>query len=326
MNITRPLRPLFVLVLFVAFTGACTTARADSKSRGQSQAPVLGEAKLIVRDTPRKPAKDYSHPPLLREARAEVFKTLGETELLAYVFESADHKAGDKRPAAVFFFGGGWVGGSPEQFARHARYLASRGMVTVVFEYRVRSRHRTSPFEAVKDGKSAVRWVRANARRLGVDPDRIAASGGSAGGHVAAATATLPGLDEKGEDTSISCKPNALVLFNPVYDNGPDGYGYDRVNKRYKEISPIHNIRKGVPPTVVFLGTKDKLIPVATAEKYKKLTEQAGSRCDLHLYKGQPHGFFNRSPYYEKTVIEMDRFLASLGYLTGEPTLEEPGK
>jgi acetyl esterase/lipase len=198
-------------------------------------------------------------------------------------------------------------------------------MVGIVADYRVKSRQGTTPFECVKDGKSAIRWVRAHARDLGIDPDRIAAGGGSAGGHVAAATATVPGLEEEGEDSSISCRPNALLLFNPVYDNGPGGFGHERVKERYKEISPIHNIQKGTPPAIVFLGTNDSLIPVATAEKYKELMEQAGSRSDLHLYEGQPHGFFNRrksEEHFLKTVTEMDRFLESLGYLKGEPTIK----
>ena len=103
--------------------------------------------------------------------------------------------------------------------------------------------------------------------KLGVDPQRIGAGGGSAGGHVAAAVATVPGLNEEGEDLSTSCLPDALVLFNPVYDNGPEGFGYTKVKERYKEISPMHNLREGMPPTIVFLGDQDKLIPVSTGEK-----------------------------------------------------------
>lgn len=226
-------------------------------------------------------------------ARREVYKTVGDVELAIYVFEPEGHKASDARPAAVFFFGGGWKGGSVSQFAPHCRHLASRGMVAMVADYRVASRHQTTPFECVKDGKSAIRWIRQNATRLGVDPDRLAAGGGSAGGHVAAATGTLPGLEEPGEDTQISCRPNALLLFNPVYDNGPDGYGYERVGDRYREISPRHNIREGIPPAIVFLGTADKLIPVATAKAFQEQMEQVGSRSELHLYEGKPHGFFN---------------------------------
>ena len=260
----------------------------------------------------------------LEGATAHCYKKTTEGELHLYVFQPQKGRQRN-RPAAVFFFGGGWNGGTPKQFEEHASYLASRGMVGIVADYRVKSRQGTTPFECVKDGKSAIRWVRSHAGELGIDPDRIAAGGGSAGGHVAAATATVPGLEEKGEDRSVSCRPNALLLFNPVYDNGPGGFGHERVKERYKEISPIHNIHKGTPPAIVFLGTNDSLIPVATAEKYKELLEQAGSRCDLHLYEGQPHGFFNRrksEEHFLKTVTEMDRFLESLGYLKGDPTIQ----
>ena len=285
---------------------------------------VMGGLLFVMAECPLPGQQDGKAPLEFEGATAHVYKKTAEGELYLYVFQPQKGRQ-QNRPAAVFFFGGGWNGGTPKQFEEHASYLASRGMVGIVADYRVKSRQGTTPFECVKDGKSAIRWVRVHAGELGIDPDRIAAGGGSAGGHVAAATATVPGLEEKGEDSSVSCRPNALLLFNPVYDNGPEGYGHERVKERYKEISPIHNIHKGTPPAIVFLGTKDTLIPVATAEKYKQLMEQAGSRCDLHLYEDQPHGFFNRrksEEHFLKTVTEMDRFLESLGYLKGEPTIK----
>jgi acetyl esterase len=256
--------------------------------------------------------------------RSLEYKTIGKTKLKLHLFNPEVHKPSDKRPAIVFFFGGGWNGGSPSQFYPHCKYLASRGMVAMSAEYRVKSRNNTTPCECVKDGKSAIRWIRQHAEELGIDPGRIAAGGGSAGGHVAAATGTTRGFEEEGEDLSISSRPDALVLFNPVFDNGPNGYGHTRVKTYWKEFSPIHNISQDTPPTIVFLGTKDKLIPVKTAKEYKRLMEEKGRRCDLHLYEGQPHGFFNytKQENYTKTVIEMDRFLASLRYLEGEPILQ----
>jgi len=249
------------------------------------------------------------------------YKSIGDVKLTLHIFNPPDHKSTDKRPAIVFFFGGGWVSGTPTHFYKQSEYLASRGMVAICADYRTKNKYGTSPKECVKDGKSAIRWVREHAEQLGIDPDRLAAGGGSAGGHVAAATGTTKQLCEEGEDTSVSSRPNALVLFNPVFDNSPEGYGYERVREYWKDISPMHNIDGQTPPTTAFLGTKDKLIPVATAEKYRDLMNKAGVRCDLHLYKDQPHGFFNKVKYYE-TVIEMDKFLASLGYLKGEPTLQ----
>ena len=273
------------------------------------------------------PAGPAPPPPLqLAGAQAEVYKTIGDVELWLYRFEPAGHRASDARPAIVFFFGGGWNGGTPTQFEKQARYLATRGMVAAVADYRVKSRHGTTPFACVADGKGAVRWLRVHAERLGIDPVRVAAGGGSAGGHVAAAAGVVPGLEEAGADVKVSSRPDALVLFNPVFDNGPDGWGHGRVEERWREISPLHNIRAGAPPTLVLLGDQDKLVPVATAEEYGARMEAVGSRCDLEVYADQGHGFFNksRSPeHYVLTVGAMDRFLASLGWLEGAPTLAD---
>ena len=149
----------------------------------------------------------------LQGARAETYKSIDGIDLSLYIFEPDGHKASDRRPAAVFFFGGGWNGGTPQQFEPHCRYLASRGMVAIVADYRVKSRHGTSPFECVKDGKSAIRWIRSHAERLGIDPARIAAGGGSAGGHVAAAAGNLPKLEEDGEDLTVSSVPKRVAAF-----------------------------------------------------------------------------------------------------------------
>jgi acetyl esterase/lipase len=245
--------------------------------------------------------------------------------LTLHVFNPPGHTADSRRPAIVFFYGGGWNGGTPGQFYPHCAYLASRGMVGISAEYRVNKRHGTSPRECVEDGKSAIRWVRAHATELGVDPERVVAGGGSAGGHVATAAALTDGFDAASDDLAVSCRPGALVLFNPVVDNGPGGFGHDRVAGYWEQFSPMHNIGADAPPTIFFLGDRDKLIPVATAHKYKSLMEEQGRRCDVHIYEGQGHGFFNHRnlAYYVRTVREADRFLASLGYLEGPPTITE---
>jgi len=243
------------------------------------------------------------------------YKTTPQRSLSLHVFNPPNHKAADKTPAIVFFFGGGWKGGDPTHFYGQSKHLASRGMVAICADYRTEKNAGTTPAECVKDGKSAMRWVRCHAQELGIDPDKILAGGGSVGGHVAAAVATLKGFNEEGEDISISCKPSALVLFNPVFDNSENGYGYNRVSNYWKEFSPMHNLDKNVPPTLVQLGTKDKLIPVATAEAYKAKMEELGVRCDLILYDDQPHGFFNKAKYTE-TLQAADDFLVSLGYLS----------
>jgi acetyl esterase len=261
--------------------------------------------------------------PKWQPTRSVVFKTIGDVNLKLHVFEPDHHQASDQRPAIVFFFGGGWTGGTPAQFYPHCEYLAARGMLACSAEYRVGSRHKTSPFECVADGKSALRWIRKHARELGVDPKRIAAGGGSAGGHVAAAIAMTPGLAEIGFQDASGSRPDALVLFNPVYDNGPGGYGHNRVKARWRLISPMHNIGPKPPPAVVFLGSKDKLIPVKTAETFRQRMQEVSVQSVLHVFEGRSHGFFNHGrgdgKDYQTSVFQMDTFLAGLGFLEGQP-------
>lgn len=255
--------------------------------------------------------------PLPSEVVYKQVDTIKLSMLLTYPPDMENNK---NYPAIVFFFGGGFKKGTMEQFEPHALYFAELGMIGIRVDYRVSSRHGTTPFESVKDAKSAIRYIRKHAKEFQIDPERIVASGGSAGGHLAAATGTVPGLEEEGEDLRVSSIPNAAVLFNPVFDNGPEGYGYDRIGERYKEFSPAHNILAGTPPTIVFLGTQDRLIPVSTAKRYKKTMEDAGNRCDLVLYDGAGHGFFNykHPEYYKKTTMEAARFLASLGLIENQ--------
>ena len=248
----------------------------------------------------------------------EVFKTVGDVELKLWILKPEGASADKPVPGMVFFYGGGWKTRSMVHFQKQGEHLVKRGMVVVLPDYRSEALYGGTPFDCVEDAKSAMRYVRGHAQRLGIDPERLAAGGGSAGGHLAAATATVPGLNAASDDVSVSCVPDALVLFNPVYDNGPGGYGYERVGERYAEISPLHNLEKGAPPTLVFLGSKDKLIPVSTAEAYEAKMKAAGSRCETHIYEGEGHGFFNREPHYEDTVAKMDAFLVSLGCLEDE--------
>ncbi|QEF98056.1 Acetylxylan esterase precursor [Stieleria maiorica] len=247
-----------------------------------------------------------------------VYKTIDDVSLSMHVFKPAESDAETPRAAIVFFFGGGWNGGTPSQFYGQSRALADLGMVAMCAEYRVKKTHGTPPKTCVADGKSAIRWARKNASRYGIDPNRIAAGGGSAGGHVAAATATVDAFDDPADDTSVSCRPDALVLFNPVYDNGPDGYGYDRVQEYWKEISPLHNLSQDTPPTIVFLGTKDKLIPVATGKAFQSKLDQLGVRNELHLYQDAAHGFFNKGEPYADTLAKSIAFLKSLGFVEGK--------
>ncbi|WP_229236095.1 alpha/beta hydrolase [Dyadobacter tibetensis] len=249
-----------------------------------------------------------------------VYKRIDTLDLTLRVYYPQHYKAGKPLATMIFFFGGGWNGGSYKQFEGQAKYFSHRGLITILADYRVFSRNKTSPFEAVADAKSAIRFIRQHQEILGIDGGKIIAAGGSAGGHLAAA-ADLTALDEPTEDLSISSRPNALVLFNPVFNNGPGQYGYDRIGDRYPEISPFHNIRSGAAPTIIFLGTADKLIPVQTGTEYRDKLKEVGSKAELHLYEGHGHGFFNKGEAYLSTIRQADLFLGSLGYIKGKPKI-----
>ena len=250
-----------------------------------------------------------------------LYKRVDTTQLFLEVHYPPNMESSRSYPAMVFFFGGGWVGGNRSQFLHQAQYFAKRGVVCFLADYRTSKINGTTPFESVKDAKSAIRFIRKNATKFNIDGTKLIASGGSAGGHLAAATALVEGYNDPADDMSIDCIPNALVLFNPVVDNGPGGYGYERIGEAYKDFSPLHNIKKDAPSTILFLGTKDHLIPVVTAEYYKLVMEKVESRCDLKLYDGKGHGFFNYKDFesYKSTVAAADQFLVSLGYLKTEP-------
>ena len=243
------------------------------------------------------------------------YKQVDTVQLGLKIYYPSGYKKGNHHPVMVFFFGGGWTGGSIAQFEPHAKYFANKNMITVLVDYRVKSRHNTTPFESLKDAKSAIRYLRKNAIELGIDANRIVASGGSAGGHLAAACFTNESLNESSDDLAVSPKPNALVLFNPVIDNGKDGYGFERIGEAYITFSPIHNVKKGFPPTIFFLGANDKLIPVSTAQNFKQKIEALGGRCELFLFDNQPHGFFNKEPFLSETITKTDSFLVSLHYI-----------
>jgi acetyl esterase/lipase len=260
-----------------------------------------------------------AYPPEIEGAAVEVYKTVGDVDLKVWIIKPEG--VSGPRPAVVFFFGGGWAQGTPLQFERQARAAANRGMYGILADYRVSSRHGTKGEASVEDARSAIRWVRGNAERLGIDPDRIGAAGGSAGGHLAASAAVLSEFDADRDDSSISPVPNALVLFNPALMLAPVEEAFqptdavkDRFSVDLERVSPFHHVKAGLPPTLVIHGTRDRVVPLTTVMAYCEKAVAAGNRCDLALYPGVDHGFFNAQPYYFITQGQMLLFLSSLGW------------
>jgi len=266
------------------------------------------------------------------------FKKVGDIGLSMSIRTPAGHKKTDKRPAIIFFHGGGWVCGKANQFTAQARAFASRGFVAFSANYRVINKHKTTVYECVKDAKSAVRYVRAHAKELGIDPNKIVVGGGSAGGHLAACTAVIEGFEEEGEDQAVSSKANALVLFSPVLDTTDKGYGSDKMTKGKKtDLSPCHHVRKGLPPAILFHGTNDTVVPPENAERFEKLMKEAGNTCVRVPFKGRKHNFFNHPAFrkhnkiedFEKTITDAVTFLESVGMAprkTANPEQADPSK
>ena len=266
-----------------------------------------------------------SHGQVKKSSKSEfVYKTVGKRELKIHVAYPADWKAADRRGVIVFFFGGGWTGGSVGQFEVQADYFASRGLVAARADYRVKSRDGVTPDKCVEDARSAVRWIRKNASKLGVDPAKLVASGGSAGGHLAACMMIAKSVDDKKDDVKISTIPCAMVLFNPVLN-----MAHERIITRMgaaralaSKISPIVYLDKKTPPAIILFGTNDGL--KVHGDEYWAKAKKLGVRADEYIAQGQGHGFFNRSPWRERTIAAVDKFLASLGLLKGEPTVKIP--
>lgn len=161
-----------------------------------------------------------------------------------------------------------------------------------------------------------MRFIRTHADSLGIGPDKLIVSGGSAGGHVAVGTALFDGVDEPGESTEISATPNALVLLFPVIDTSKAGYGNAKIGKRWRELSPVHQVQGDVPPTLIFHGTGDTVTPFAGAEAFRDAMHKAGNRCELEVHEGGKHGYLmSDRKLYLDTLKKSEQFLATMDLL-----------
>ncbi len=250
------------------------------------------------------------------------YKRAGPFRLDAVVFKPEGWSPADRRPAILFFHGGSWYQGTPAWMFGFCRSYAKLGVVTIAVEYRLYDRHGVSPIECMLDAKSAVRYFRVHAVEYGIDPDKIAACGASAGGHLALCAATLDSLNEPGEDTSVSAAPNALVLYYTCFDPTLDSWFVKQVSPRLPATacSPSHNVRPGLPPTLAIHGTNDYNCPYYTAKEYCDKATAAGNRCELYSLPGAGHFFIFDPKFRSEAGKEMRRFLASLGYVA--PTSE----
>jgi acetyl esterase/lipase len=253
----------------------------------------------------------------LKPTRNLVYKTAGDRKLHLHVFEPAGHEVTDRRPVFLAIHGGGWTGGNARQFYPFAAQFAEQGLIGISLEYRLTSaKDGATVFECVRDARSAVRWIRQNADVLGIDATKIVAMGGSAGGHLAVSTALFDGVSEDGDHSDVSARPDALILMYPVIDTSAEGYGQEKIGDRWRELSPVHNVRSGLPPTLIFHGTADAVTPYAGAEKFHELSKAAENYSRLITHPGGRHGYliFDRDAY-RQALGQMKEFLVEQRFL-----------
>ncbi len=264
----------------------------------------------------------------------EVFKIRDKVEL--HYFAPAAPRAPGRNPCFVFIHGGGWKSGTPAEPYRWCRYLAEHGVSAFSVNYQMSNEEKgVLPTQCLQDAKTAFRWLRANAERFGIDPNQIAAGGPSAGGHLSAALATIDGYNDAGDDLSVSCRPDLLLLVSPVLDNGPGGYGNGwnegrsaapdyRVKDFWRAFSPLHNLNRELPDSLVLMGDNDPLISLKAVEQFGQAVKTSGRDFEWLVFPKKGHGLFAQNKSYLTPELlhiyyAFHSFLAKHGWMDAPP-------
>ena len=282
---------------------------------------MLCAALVLARQVPRPPDS------VVLEEDVPYRQVDGETLKL----DVARPKAGDGPfPCVVFIHGGGWRAGDKHDFRAGIFGVATQGVVGVSVQYRFAPRH---PFPAqLDDVKAAVRYVRDHAKELKVDPDRIAALGGSAGAHLALMLATTS--DEDPRDATSAAVKAAVSLAGPVdlTRRYPDASRYmleDFLGQDHKadravqeKASPLFHLNAGDAPVLLIHGTKDELVPYDQIPTFAVACKNAGVEAEVFTIEGGGHGGGGDPEAWKTAIVKSMTFLRK--HLGMTPILE-PG-
>jgi acetyl esterase/lipase len=258
----------------------------------------------------------------------EVYKVIDATHLKIDIFYSEVSLKNQNNTAIVFFHGGGWAFGSPEEFFTTCERYARMGIVTFSVEYRlaiengVTPSKTISPIECVMDARSAMRWVRANAGKFHIDKNKILAAGQSAGGQLALATAMIDTYNEKSDELSVSSRPDAILLFSSNVNTVESWCDYLLADRRELiwSISPTHNIKPGLPPMIEFHGMDDEQVPKWSVQHFETEMKKQGNYFEQHMFEGRKHylgaGNPEYSNYFDDEILKLaDDFLRKFNFI-----------
>ncbi len=247
------------------------------------------------------------------------YKTVDGFKLDLHIFlpDTSDQKT--KRPVIVYFSGGSWTEGTPEWDFYNCANYARKGWVAVSVEYRVADRYETTPFEAVVDARSAIRWLRMNAATYNIDTNRIVASGNSAGGHLVLTTALANEVNENTDDLNFSATPNLLLVNAGVYslyaEGSTDWISRGRKDKSVvKKISPQHLLRNGLPPMLIIHGTNDQSVDYTSAKAFADEMKHLSNEFEFQTLEGAPHYIWYDRRFSGKVASLRKEFLKKYGY------------
>lgn len=281
----------------------------------QGADPIFNDLHWVVTHKPVAKAKSVKGQP----HTMWTYKEIDGKELQLSVFLPEGYETSKERfPTFVVYHGGSWAVGEANWHYPDCAYWASRGMIAVSVDYRLSKRDGVKvPLECVKDAKSAVRFLRKHAEYLKVDPNKMVIAGGSAGGQLAAAMATLTSHETNDDcyDLSISCEPNAVILYNPYF-------------KCEASLSPPNFLSAGLPPFITFLGDEDPAITVESLVDFHEALKAQGGASEFYVGKGGKHGLCNgrnpKNPYFYWSLELSDQFLVKHGILSGESLVTRP--
>jgi acetyl esterase/lipase len=252
-------------------------------------------------------------PPAANVEKDVVYGKGGDVDLHLDVYHPPANAT--KRMAIIHFHGGGFTGGNKDGLAARIQTITARGYVNIAAQYRLAG---VAKWPAqIEDVKASIRWTRANASKLGIDPARIAVAGYSAGGHLAlfaAGTQNHPEFEGKGGNAGVKTDLAACLAYYPVTGSAWEGFRRqfpmpEGSSEEAWRLAMPGTYITSFPPTILFHGLADVTVPPESSMEFLKQLRDAKIPSELHTFAGVPHEFVSIPEFAESTAQLADFFL-----------------